>query len=155
VAARNLAQYQITIDSQERFQLIVALATRIGVTPTMKELEYTTQLALIQKLVALEPMPLTPEPAGDRALADSRRKTQNSPPASIPYDSKALIVDVDSVFKSKDGDRLTVKWAGGQANCWVPELFPKVLGTVKQRATFYVREVRKEENVYLNILGVK
>jgi hypothetical protein len=155
VAARNLAQYQISIDSQERFQLIVALATRIGVTPTMKDLEYTTQLALMQKLVMLEPMPLTPEPAGDRALADGRRETQNSPPATIPDGTKPLMVTVDSVFKSKDGDRLTVKWPGGQANCWVTELFPKVLGTVKTRATFYVREVHKDDNVYLNILGVK
>lgn len=67
---------------------------------------------------------------------------------------------VDSVVKNGDS-RLVVRGkhlktsAIVTASCWEPALFPKVLGTVKQTATFLVKEVVRGDNVYLNIVGVK
>jgi hypothetical protein len=89
---------------------------------------------------------------GHRPGAVETLKLQSPRPAG----SHELVVPlVDSVVKSESGDRLAVSWKGGRANCWDSKLFPAVLKTLKQPATFYVNSVVKGAVTYLNIVGVK
>lgn len=110
--------------------------------------------------------PVSPTPPGTapegRPGAGEPLKLQSSRPAPSnsprPMGSKELVIPkVDSIVKSSTatGERLHVKWEGGQASCWDSNLFTAVLSTVKQPATFYVNEVKRGNALYLNIVGVK
>jgi len=167
-----MSRYQLEIDDQERIALILCVGIRLGTPGAMAtDAQVVGYTNLFTKLLDLKPTLVPRAPEAPTSSAEIPRgvgeplKLQNSPPDPAPPNSKEISVSlVKSVEKSTAGDRLIVKWAGGQASAWKeykpafkahPNLWALVLATIKKPATFYVIETQKGENTYLNIVGVK
>lgn len=169
-----MSRYSLEISEEERFLVIVAIATRIG-SPQFGFAEYPKYLDLLRRLTEVPKLPEgqtsaattaatgSPRPAAVAAPGAGARSTPTASGADSRTESRAESTDgeltITPVSVEQDGKAMVVSYQirTGQKTriaknrCWDPKLFSALVATVGQTTTFLTRESKG----FLNIVGVK
>jgi hypothetical protein len=174
-----MSRFHLEISEDERFQILVSVAHRIG-SADFGYSQYPIYLDLLRRLLEAPKLPEgqasapKPQPAGmPAAVATARAPEVHNTPPDPPAPERVPVVDAlksagvvgeltitpVKVEQSQDGKAMVVSYQvrSGQktrvtkTRCWDPKLFSALLATVGQTTTFLTRESKG----FLNIVGVK
>jgi hypothetical protein len=168
-----MPRFYLEFDEDDRFDLTLALALRIGNPPQTSEVDlgqqsrYVNHLSLMRRLLEAPKLPEGQASAqtAPPAAVPSARPPANTPPEPTPaveHDKKIPLegeLTITPVSVEQDGKSMVVSYQirSGQktrmtkTRCWDPKLFSALLATVGQTTTFLTRESKG----FLNIVGVK